>query len=74
MHQSDLSTKEIKYRKELKEKIRKQIRNPSLNQQSHNHLPLPQSDMTIWRSHGWFEGIPLKKEEDDSEKRAFNKD
>ena len=64
MSKSKLSEKEIKHRRELLEKLRDKINNPPTNNQSKHQWPISPSAMAAWRSHGWFEGVPLSKEEE----------
>ncbi len=54
MNKSDLSEQEIKYRRELLQKLKDKINNPPTNNQTKHLWPISPSAMTAWRSHGWL--------------------
>ena len=65
MSKSDLSEQEIKHRRELLEKLRDKIDHPPTNNQTKHQWPISPSAMAAWRSHGWFEGVPIKEDEEE---------
>ena len=70
MSKSDLSEQEIKYRRKLLEKLRDKIDNPPTSNQTKHQRPISPGTMAAWRSHGWFEGVPSSKEEEEEYNQA----